>query len=44
MAYDYGSQTLGINNPFRFEGVMRIIAGVIIAVMGVVPLISEPAN
>lgn len=40
MAYDYGSQTLGINNPFRFEGVMRIIAGVIIAVMGVVPLIS----
>jgi len=34
MAYDFGSSGLGINNPFKKEGVIRTIGGVAIALIG----------
>ncbi len=40
MAYDFGSNTLGIKNPFRIEGVLQSIAGVVIALLGVMPLLG----
>lgn len=39
MAYDFGSQTLGIKNPFKFEGAVRAAAGVVAALIGVYPLV-----
>ena len=27
MAYDFGSQTLGIKNPFKTEGALRTLGG-----------------
>jgi len=34
MAYDFGSSGLGINNPFKQEGVVRAIGGVVTALIG----------
>jgi len=34
MAYDYGSQNIEINNPFKFEGIVTAIRGIILAVLG----------
>lgn len=40
MAYDFGSQTLGINNPFKKEGLFKAIAGALVALLGVFTLIQ----
>jgi hypothetical protein len=40
MAYDFGSQTLGINNPFKKEGLFKAVAGVLVALLGVFTLIQ----
>lgn len=40
MAYDFGSQTLGIKNPFKKEGLFKAIAGVLVALLGVFTLIQ----
>ena len=34
MSYDYGSQTLGIRNPFRFEGSLIATRGALVALGG----------
>ena len=34
MAYDFGSKGLGINNPFKQEGLIRTISGVVVAGIG----------
>lgn len=40
MAYDFGSQTLGIKNPFKTEGKIRFAAGIILLICGVFPLLD----
>lgn len=40
MAYDFGSQTLGIKNPFKKEGLFKAIAGTLVALIGVYTLIQ----
>ncbi|WP_238526897.1 hypothetical protein [Brumicola nitratireducens] len=40
MAYDFGSQTLGIKNPFKKEGLFKAIAGVLVALLGVFTLVQ----
>lgn len=40
MAYDFGSQTLGIDNPFKKEGLFKAVAGVLVALLGVFTLIQ----
>ncbi|MFQ3248943.1 hypothetical protein [Glaciecola sp.] len=40
MAYDFGSQTLGIKNPFKKEGLFKALAGVLVALLGVFTLIQ----
>lgn len=40
MAYDFGSQTLGIKNPFKVEGVFYSAAGLIVLLAGIVPLLQ----
>lgn len=40
MAYDYGTNTLGIRNPFKVEGAFRTVAGVSIALLGFYNLFS----
>lgn len=40
MAYDFGSQALGISNPFKTEGKIRLVAGIVIAAMAVMPLLQ----
>ena len=30
MAFDYGSQSLGIPNPFKTEGKIRLLAGILV--------------
>lgn len=40
MAYDFGSQSLGIKNPFKTEGKIRLLAGIIIAGFAFIPLLS----
>lgn len=35
MAYEYGAQKLNIRNPFRFEGLIRSIRGLIIILIGI---------
>lgn len=40
MSYDFGSQTLGIVNPFKTEGKFRALTGVLLMLAGVIPLIS----
>ncbi|MEG3765753.1 hypothetical protein [Alteromonas sp. 14N.309.X.WAT.G.H12] len=39
MAYDFGSQTLGIKNPFKTEGKFRAVTGAILLASGVIPLL-----
>ncbi len=40
MAYDFGTNTLGIKNPFKPEGLAKSIAGVAICILGVIALTS----
>jgi hypothetical protein len=40
MAFEYGSDTLGIKNPFKFEGLVLTIRGVIVTLLGIVALLS----
>ncbi|WJG08689.1 hypothetical protein [Aliiglaciecola sp. LCG003] len=40
MAYDFGSQTLGIKNPFKTEGKFRVATGVLLAISGIIPLLN----
>ncbi|MET1254785.1 hypothetical protein [Aliikangiella maris] len=40
MAFEYGSDTLGIKNPFKFEGLILTIRGVIVTLLGIVALLA----
>ncbi|GLX78474.1 hypothetical protein tinsulaeT_18140 [Thalassotalea insulae] len=40
MAYDFGSQTLGIKNPFKVEGLFKVGAGLLVLLAGVIPLLQ----
>jgi hypothetical protein len=40
MAFEYGSDTLGIKNPFKFEGFVLTIRGLIVTIIGVVALFA----
>ncbi|TQV81436.1 hypothetical protein [Aliikangiella coralliicola] len=40
MAFEYGSDTLGIKNPFKFEGLVLTLRGLIVTVLGVVALLA----
>ena len=40
MAYDFGSETLGIKNPFKTEGSIRLVAGILITALAVMPLLN----
>lgn len=43
MAFDYGSQALGIPNPFKTEGKIRLIAGILIAALAFFRYWASPA-
>lgn len=34
MSYDYGTNALGIKNPFKPEGILRAVAGLVIGILG----------
>ncbi|GHG69120.1 hypothetical protein GCM10010919_18780 [Alishewanella longhuensis] len=40
MAYDYGSESLGIRNPFKTEGLLRAIRGFLVSMLGIYPLLQ----
>lgn len=40
MAYDYGSESLGIRNPFKAEGLLRAVRGLIVTLLGIYPLLQ----
>jgi len=40
MAFEYGSDTLGIKNPFKFEGFILTIRGLIVTLLGIIALFS----
>ena len=40
MAFEYGSDTLGIKNPFKFQGLILTIRGLIVTVLGIVALLA----
>ncbi|TQV76507.1 hypothetical protein FLL45_00660 [Aliikangiella marina] len=40
MAFEYGSDTLGIKNPFKFEGFVLTIRGLIVTILGIVALLA----
>ncbi|WP_229333416.1 hypothetical protein [Glaciecola sp. MH2013] len=40
MAYDFGSQTLGIKNPFKKEGTFKAAAGILVALLGIFTLLQ----
>lgn len=40
MAYDYGSESLGIRNPFKAEGLLRAIRGLLVSLLGIYPLLQ----
>ena len=40
MAYDFGSQSLGIKNPFKFDGSIKTVAGILICLLALVPLLQ----
>ena len=40
MAYDYGSESLGIRNPFKAEGLLRAIRGLVVSLLGINPLLQ----
>jgi hypothetical protein len=39
MAYDFGSQSLGIKNPFKFDGTIKTLAGILICLLALIPLL-----
>ncbi|QBL10386.1 hypothetical protein E0Z06_13045 [Rheinheimera sp. D18] len=40
MAYDYGSESLGIRNPFKAEGLLRAARGLVVTLLGIYPLLQ----
>ena len=42
MAYDFGSQTLGITNPFKKEGMFRVIGGALVLALAIYVVASVP--
>ena len=42
MAYDFGSQTLGISNPFKTEGLIRAIGGLLVLALAIYAVIQVP--
>ncbi len=44
MAYDFGSQSLGIKNPFKKEGALRLSGGIFIALIGVYALLQVTSH
>lgn len=40
MAFEYGSDTLGIKNPFKFEGFVLTVRGVFVTILGIVALFA----
>ena len=38
MAFDYGSQSLGITNPFKTEGKIKLLSGILISALALLPL------
>ena len=40
MAFEYGSDTLGIKNPFKFEGLILTVRGVIVTILGIIALLA----
>ncbi len=40
MAFEYGSETLGIRNPFKFEGSVLTIRGLIVTALGIFALLA----
>ena len=40
MAFDYGSESLGIRNPFKAEGLLRALRGVVVTLLGIYPLLQ----
>ncbi len=40
MAFEYGSDTLGIKNPFKFEGFVLTLRGVFVTILGVIALFA----
>lgn len=40
MAYEYGTQKLNIRNPFRFEGLVRSLRGLVLTAIGVYLLLQ----
>lgn len=39
MAYDFGSQTLGIRNPFKAEGAVIAVRGALVTLLGLYSLL-----
>lgn len=44
MSYDFGSQTLGIKNPFKTEGKYRTLTGILLFMSGIFPLVKVSAT
>ncbi len=44
MAYDYGSQSLGIRNPFRIEGALVALRGGLMLALGMYCCWRRPKN
>lgn len=42
MSYEFGSDGIGIKNPFRTEGLFKIIRGVVTLTVGIYVLLSAP--
>ncbi|WP_343289629.1 hypothetical protein AAIA71_11495 [Vibrio harveyi] len=42
MSYEFGSDGLGIKNPFRFEGFLKLLRGVLTLTVGGIVLLSAP--
>lgn len=40
MAFEYGSDTLGIKNPFKFQGFVLTIRGLMVTVLGIIALLT----
>lgn len=38
MAFDYCSQSLGITNPFKTEGKIKLLSGILISALALLPL------
>ncbi len=44
MSFEYGSDSLGIKNPFKVEGFLKMLRGSITFCVGVLMLLSVPSN